>query len=54
MTQAQKILADKHGTPEQFERAIWKAANDLTITDREAMAAIEKYRLEWEDAGRKK
>jgi hypothetical protein len=40
-------LRSKHGTPEEFERAVWKAYADLFITKGEADAAIAKYRVEW-------
>ncbi|HEY2155990.1 MAG TPA: hypothetical protein VGH33_10195 [Isosphaeraceae bacterium] len=40
-------LRAKHGTPEAFERAVWKAYADLFITKGEADAAIAKYRTEW-------
>jgi hypothetical protein len=43
----QKELAEKHGTQDQFEKAIWKAYADLFITMPEAMAAIQNYRDEW-------
>lgn len=43
-----KELLDKmvkeHGTLQEFSNAIWKAANDLFITDDEARAGIEKYK----------
>lgn len=51
MTKKQQELAEKHGTPEQFEKAIWKACDDLTITTVEAMAAINGYRYEFIRAG---
>jgi hypothetical protein len=47
VTDRQKELAEKHGTPEQFEKAIWKAWEDVFITANEANAAIQKYRAEW-------
>ena len=47
MTNKQKELAEKHGTPEQFEKAIWKACDDLTITTKEAVATINGYKYEW-------
>ena len=47
MTPKQKELAEKHGTPEQFEKAIWKAYADLFITSTEAWTAIRKYKEEW-------
>lgn len=51
MNDRQKDLAEMHGTPEQFEKAIWKACYDLFITSDEADAAIKKYREEWDAAG---
>jgi hypothetical protein len=51
VTNRQKELAEKHGTPEQFEKAIWKAWDDLFISSNEADAAIKKYRAEWDAAG---
>lgn len=51
MTKKQEELAEKHGTPEQFEKAIWKACDDLTITTQEAVAAINGYNYEWMQAG---
>ena len=51
MTEKQEELAEKHGTPEQFEKAIWKACDDLTITTQEAVAAINGYKYEWTQAG---
>jgi hypothetical protein len=44
-------LAEKHGTPEQFEKAIQRAWDDLFITSYEADAAFKKYRAEWDAAG---
>jgi hypothetical protein len=45
-----KELKDKmikeHGTLQEFSDAVWKAANDLFITDDEARASIEKYRIQ--------
>jgi hypothetical protein len=51
MTKKQEELAEKHGTPEQFEKAIWKACDDLMITTQEAVAAINGYKYEWMQAG---
>ena len=50
MTRKQKELAEKHSTPEQFKKAIWKAYADLFITSAEAWAAISSYKDEWERA----
>ena len=43
MTLKQMELAEKHGTPEQFERALHKAWSDLFISSDECDAAIAKY-----------
>lgn len=40
-------LAEKHGTPAQFEAAVWRAAEAGEITIAEARAAIEKYQAEF-------
>ncbi|MET3929563.1 hypothetical protein ABIE51_001450 [Lysobacter sp. OAE881] len=48
MTKAE--LAEKHGTPAQFESAVWAAWAQLFIETDEAHAAIEKYNAEWERA----
>jgi hypothetical protein len=50
VTDRQKELAEKHGTPEQFEKAIWKAWDDLFLTSSVADAAIKRYRSEWDAA----
>lgn len=41
-------LQEKHGTPAQFEGAVWKACWDLFITYEEAVKAIADYKAEWE------
>jgi hypothetical protein len=51
VTKKQQELAEKQGTPEQFEEAIWKACDDLFITTQEAVAAINRYENEWRQAG---
>lgn len=51
---AQRRLALKHGTPAQFESAVWKAFGNLAITAEESNRAIEKYKSEWSKAGRDK
>ena len=51
MTPRQRELKDKHGTPEEFEAAVWRAYADLWITEGEASAGISKYRREWLEAG---
>jgi hypothetical protein len=43
-------LEEKHGTPEEFQKAVWNAANQLMITDEEAKIAIRKYLKEWSEA----
>ena len=43
-------LKAQHGTPEEFERAVWEAYTQLFITKEEADEAIRKYRGEWADA----
>jgi hypothetical protein len=40
-------LRSSHGTPEEFEKAVWEACNNLVITEKEAEAAIVKYRVEY-------
>ena len=50
-TEKQKRLAENHGTPEQFEKAVWKAYADLMITFPEALEGIVKYKDEWKQAG---
>lgn len=51
LTPQQEKLKEKHGTPEEFEKAVWRACDDLFCTVAEAKAAIEKYRTEWVEAG---
>lgn len=51
MTNKQKALARKHGTPEQFKKAVLNAYNNLTITWGEAQNAIVKYNKEYREAG---
>lgn len=46
MTKAE--LAAAHGTPAEFERAVWNAWDMLT--PHEQRAAIEAYRARWEAA----
>ena len=41
-------LERKHGTLEQFSAAVWRASDQLFCTHEEAIAAIEKYKLELE------
>lgn len=48
LTDAQKSLKQKHGTPEAFAEACNLAAATTTA---DCEAAIEKYRREWAEAG---
>ena len=50
MNKAQEKLREKHGTPAEFERAVWKGYVDMFVTMGEAMAAITKYNNEWNEA----
>ena len=54
MNAAQKELADKHGTPEEFSQAVWRSCDSLEITVTEAVVAIAKYDDEFREAGLKK
>jgi hypothetical protein len=45
---SKRELAEKHGTPEEFERAVWGAIGEISVN--EAIEAINKYRAEWEQA----
>jgi len=53
MTEQQLKLVEKHGTPEQFEEAVWNAYDTLFITEMEATTAIDHYKREWKKAGKK-
>jgi hypothetical protein len=44
-------LRTRHGTLEEFERAVWAAHAQLFVTTDEAVAGIAKYRAEWIAAG---
>jgi len=48
----QRKLAKLHGTPEEFENAVWRAYCDLYITMDEALNGIKKYKNEWRAAGK--
>jgi hypothetical protein len=52
MTPAQEALKAKHGTPEEFEVALYNAFAQLFITWDELVEAASKYRQEWHEAGR--
>lgn len=51
MTEKQKELADRHGTPPQFAEAAYKAVPDFISMD-EARVAVEEYNGKWEVAGK--
>lgn len=51
LTEAQRILARKHGTPAEFARAVYKTVPEFISMD-EARAAIDKYNKEWEEAAK--
>lgn len=50
MTDKQKELAAKHGTPEKFAIACYAAVPEF-ISVYEAEAAIRKYQKQWNEAG---
>jgi hypothetical protein len=43
-TTTREVMERRHGTIQDFERAVNKAADDLWVTTAEAEAAIERYR----------
>jgi hypothetical protein len=47
MSDKQKALAEAHGTPDQFERAVWAAWAQLFLTTSEAERAISDYYQRW-------
>jgi hypothetical protein len=49
LTDKQKELKVKHGTPEQFEAAVWRALGEISV--KEAIDGIHKYEREWAEAG---
>lgn len=51
MTPAQQILAQKHGTPDQFNKALLRAFATLIINRTEVEQALQKYQMEWDAAG---
>lgn len=51
MTEAQKTIACKHGTPDQFRHALLNAVTAGSITTEEMAHAYAKYILEWEACG---
>jgi 3-methyladenine DNA glycosylase/8-oxoguanine DNA glycosylase len=48
MTRAE--IAAKHGTPAEFEEAVWRAVGQF-ISVAEAQEAIERFKRDWEEAG---
>jgi len=53
VTNAQRWLRAKHGTPDEFDRALSRACDDLLITPEEERAASAEYRRDWAEAGTK-
>ena len=51
MTNKQKTLADKHGTPENFNKALLKAVTQGMVNLNEASVAMHQYQTEWDEAG---
>ena len=52
MSEQQKVLMAKHGTPAGFAVACYELVPG-TISMDEAKAAVEKYQSEWDAAGNK-
>jgi hypothetical protein len=52
LTKAAK--AEAHGTPDEFETAVWRAQADGYVTADEAVDTIARYRKEYEAAPDKK
>ena len=50
MTTKQKELAEKHGTPEAFNKALLKAVAQGMVNLNEASVAMHQYQEEWNDA----
>ena len=48
----QDELRARHGAPEAFEQAVWRAYAQLFITYDEAVDAIAIYRQEWDEAAK--
>lgn len=42
----------KHGTPDQFEAAVWRAQADGFVTTKEAYEAVRKYKSDYNSAPR--
>jgi hypothetical protein len=51
LSPGQAELRERHGTPEEFAKAVWAACDTLNCTTDEAEAAIGNYRIEWARAG---
>jgi len=45
-----KEYIEKYGTPESFEKAIWKAFEDLFINYTEAINAIRHFNIEYNNS----
>jgi hypothetical protein len=52
VTDAQRALKEKHGTPKEFYDACMTAVDRGMADEDEANAAVEKYRQEWDAAGK--
>lgn len=52
MTKKQKELKKKHGTPEDFRLACYRAYINLEINGGEYERGVAKYEKEWEEAGK--
>jgi hypothetical protein len=46
-------LEEKHGSLEEFAKAVWFAVDMCEITPREAMTAITKYETELKDEAKR-
>lgn len=52
VTDAQRRLLRKHGTPKQFAEAVFNALGEVSLA--EARTAVEAYCKEWSEAGTEK
>ena len=50
MNKAQRHLEEKHGTPDEFDDACYRAYVEGFCTMGEAEKAMKRYRKEWEEA----
>lgn len=48
--ETQREMIAKHGTPDQFEAAVWRAHADGFVTTAEADEAIRKYKSDYNGA----